>query len=170
VVTAAEGQAASSELAPDGPAPLAAVALIQLNHVEIRGIQDAPDQQRKGGGAMPILKTKLYFAGENTVEVYREVTPDGRKMMQYWVPIIKDGVACQVKPEPLVAGQDHWADWERLLRKASKKLAAARRNHSPSLHKITEWPVRKDAVTFFVGGDGAAAGEEIKKILRFHQE
>jgi hypothetical protein len=51
-----------------------------------------------------------------------------------------------------------------------QKLAAARRNNSPSLHKITEWPVRKDAVTFFVGGDGAAAGEEIKKILRFQHE
>jgi hypothetical protein len=119
---------------------------------------------------MRVLKTELSFAGDHSVEVYREVTPDGRKLMQYWVPIIQDGVACGVKPERLVEGQDHWADWERLVRKARKKLAAARRNNSPSLHKITEWPVRKDAVTFFMGGDGAAAGEEIQTILRFHHE
>ena len=50
---------------------------------------------------------------------------------------------------------------------ATKKLAAARRKHSPSRHGVTEWPVRKDAVAFFVGGDGPAAAEEASKIITF---
>jgi hypothetical protein len=108
----------------------------------------------------------LDFAGEDSVEVYREVTPDGRKLMQYWVPLIKDGVPCVAKPEPLIEGQDHWADWDRLVKQAGKKLAAARRKHSPSRHGISEWPVRKNAV----GGDGSGAGEEIRKIIRFDNE
>jgi hypothetical protein len=119
---------------------------------------------------MRILKTRLYFAGEDSVEVYREVTPDGRKLMQYWVPLIKDGVPCVVKPEPLIEGQDHWADWDRLVKQAGKKLAAARRKHSPSRHGISEWPVRKNAVVFSVGRDGPGAGEEIAKIIRFNDE
>ena len=41
------------------------------------------------------------------MEVYREVTPDGRKLMQYWVPLIKDGGPCVVKPEPPIESQDH---------------------------------------------------------------
>ncbi len=119
---------------------------------------------------MRTLKTKLYFAGEDSVEVYREVTPDGRKLLQYWVPLIKGGVPCVAKPEPLIAGQDHWADWARLVKRAGKKLAAASRKPSPSRHGISEWPVRKDATVFFVGGDGPGAEAEIRKIIRFDNE
>ena len=78
---------------------------------------------------MRILKTRLYFAGEETVEVYREVTPDEVKRVQFWVPVIKDGVAFRIKPEPLIVGQDHWPDWDRLVKQAGRKLHDARRRN-----------------------------------------
>jgi hypothetical protein len=114
---------------------------------------------------MRIFKTKLYFAGEDSVEVFREVTPDGKKLMQYWVPLIKDGVPNTVKPDPLIPSQDHWADWHQLVKKAEKRLAEARKKHSPPRHRITEWTIPKNAVAFFVG-DSPGTGEEITKVIR----
>jgi hypothetical protein len=91
-------------------------------------------------------------------------------MMQYWVPLIKDGVACGVKPEPLISGQDHWPDWDRLVKQARKKLADARRNNSGSRQRVSEFSIRKNAVAFVVGGDHSAAKAEITKIISHHRQ
>jgi hypothetical protein len=119
---------------------------------------------------MRILKTRVYFAGENTVEVYREVTPDEVKMVQFWVPIIKDGVLHSGKPEPLIVGQDHWPDWDRLVARAKKKMSDAKRRNSKARQKVSDFSIRKGGIAFFMGGDGSSASAEITKRIIIKDE
>lgn len=112
--------------------------------------------------AVYVRKTKLYFEDEHTVAAYREVVLGGEKLVQFWMPICRDGVA-HAKPEPLVDGQDHWADWDRLVKQATKKLRDAK-DLSRRRPTAEEFKIRTGSVACFIG-DGPPADAPITKKL-----
>jgi hypothetical protein len=131
---------------------------------------DRPKSQHPPAAATPrvravhIRKTKLYFEGADTVAAYREVVLFGQKLLEFWMPICRDGVP-YAKPEPLVEGRDFWSDWDRLAKQAQKKLRDAARDPSRPRPTAEEFKVRKGSVACFIGSRPPADAEITKKLI-----
>lgn len=122
-----------------------------------------PAPARPGGRAVHIRKARLYFEGEDTVAAYREVVLSGRKLLQFWMPICRDGVA-YAKPGPLVEGHDYWPDWDRPAARARKELRDAARDPSRPRPSAEAFEIRRGSVACFMG-DGPPANASVTKKL-----
>lgn len=114
--------------------------------------------------AVHIRKTKLYLDGADTLAAYREVVLSGQKLLQFWMPICRDGVS-YAKPEPLVEAHDFWPDWDRLVAKSRKMLRDAARNPSRMRPTAEEFKIHNGSVACFIGAGPPADADITKKLI-----
>ena len=114
--------------------------------------------------AVHVRKTKLYFEDEHTVAAYCEIVLGGQKLLQFWMPICRDGVG-YAKPEPLVEGRDYWADWDRLVKQAEKKIRDAAKHPGRRRPMPQEFKIRNGSVAYFIGKNPPADAAITKKLI-----
>src|SRR5690242_18041945 len=102
--------------------------------------QQPPAAAKPRVRAVHIRKTKLYFDGPDTLAAYREVVLSGQKLLQFWMPICRDG-ASYAKPKPLVKGHEYWPDWDRLVARSRKMLRDAARSPSRPRPRVEEFKI-----------------------------